>query len=274
MSRVESSIRSRVVALHEALAARVREDPALAADGLGHEQPADARRPDHPGRVELDELHVDELGARLVGERVPVAGALPRVRGDLVAAARAAGRQHERARAEEHELPGRAPVAERARDAVAVLQQVRDRALHEDVDVLRGAAVLQRPDQLQARCGRRCARAGGACGRRTRAATCGPRACGRRCRPSCSSSRTRSGASFACSSAMRQLFRYLPPDIVSWKCVVQLVGRVDVAERRGDSALGHHGVRLAEQRLADERRAGAERRRLDRGAHARRRRRR
>ena len=48
-----------------------------------------------------------------------------------------------------------------------------------------------------------------------------------------------------------------------------LVGGVDVAERRGDAALGHHGVRLAEQRLADERRAGAERRRLDRGAHAR-----
>src|SRR5262245_39064319 len=39
--------------------------------------------------------------------------------------------------------------------------------------------------------------------------------------PHCSSSRTRSGASFACSSAIRQLLRYLPPDIVSWKCVVQ-----------------------------------------------------
>src|SRR4051794_23696646 len=39
--------------------------------------------------------------------------------------------------------------------------------------------------------------------------------------PQCSSSTTRSGASLACSSAMRQSFRYLPPNIVSWKCVLQ-----------------------------------------------------
>ena len=50
---------------HEPLAVVVAQDPALAADGLGHEQAADAGRPDHAGRVELDELHVDELGARL-----------------------------------------------------------------------------------------------------------------------------------------------------------------------------------------------------------------
>ena len=37
----------------------------------------------------------------------------------------------------------------------------------------------------------------------------------------------------------------------------QLSSGVDVAERRRDPALGHHRVRLAEQRLADERRAGA-----------------
>ena len=50
-----------------------------------------------------------------------------------------------------------------------------------------------------------------------------------------------------------------------------VVLRVDVAERRGDAALGHHRVRLAEERLADERRLGAQRRRLDGGAQARRR---
>ena len=31
-----------------------------------------------------------------------------------------------------------------------------------------------------------------------------------------------------------------------------VVAVIDVGERRGDAALGHHGVRLAEQRLADE----------------------
>src|SRR5262245_37531651 len=40
--------------------------------------------------------------------------------------------------------------------------------------------------------------------------------------PHASSSRTRSGACWACSSAMRQLLRYCPPRIVSAKCVFQL----------------------------------------------------
>ena len=140
----------RVVALHEPLAARVAQDAALAADRLGDEQPGDARRPDHPGRMELHELHVDQLGARLVRERVPVAGALPRVRRDPPAPARAAGREHDRARREDDELAGRAPVAERAADALAVLEQPRDRALHEDVDAGVDGLVLQRADQLEA----------------------------------------------------------------------------------------------------------------------------
>ena len=33
-----------------------------------------------------------------------------------------------------------------------------------------------------------------------------------------------------------------------------VVAVVDVAQRRGDAAFGHHGVRLAQQRLADQRR--------------------
>ncbi len=40
--------------------------------------------------------------------------------------------------------------------------------------------------------------------------------------PQASSSRTRSGASRACSSAMRQLFTYWPPRMVSAKCTRQL----------------------------------------------------
>src|SRR6185503_10802524 len=40
--------------------------------------------------------------------------------------------------------------------------------------------------------------------------------------PQASSSRTRSGASLACSSAIRQLFRYWPPRMVSAKWTFQL----------------------------------------------------
>src|SRR5205823_2508669 len=41
---------------HEPLPLLVPQHPALAADALGDEDAADRRRPDHPGRVELDEL--------------------------------------------------------------------------------------------------------------------------------------------------------------------------------------------------------------------------
>ena len=44
------------------------------------------------------------------------------------------------------------------------------------------------------------------------------------------------------------------------------VAVVDVGERRGDAAFGHDGVRLAEQRLADQADLDAGRRRLDRRA--------
>src|SRR6185436_8902463 len=66
---------------HEPLTVLVAEDPALAPDRLGDEQAADARRPDHAGRMELDELHVDQLRAGANRQRLAVAGVLPRVRG-------------------------------------------------------------------------------------------------------------------------------------------------------------------------------------------------
>ena len=86
--------------------------------------------------------------------------------------------------------------------------------------------------------------------------------------PHASSSRTRSGASFACSSAIRQLFTYWPPRMVSAKCTRQLSRSSTFAERRGHAALGHHGVRLAEQRLRHDADARARRRGADRRAQA------
>src|SRR5262249_47977788 len=74
----------RDVVEHEARAVLVAEDAALAAYALGDEDAADGGGPDHPGGVELDELHVLEVGACGVGERLAVAGVLPGVAGDLV----------------------------------------------------------------------------------------------------------------------------------------------------------------------------------------------
>src|SRR5262249_33846225 len=124
-------------------------DAALAAHPLGHQDAADRRRPDHPRRVELDELHVDQLGAGVVAEAVAVAGILPAVAGDLVRLADAAGRQHHRLGPEDDEPAALAVVAERPRDAVAVLQQPDDRALHVDRHALVDAVVLEGADHLQ-----------------------------------------------------------------------------------------------------------------------------
>jgi hypothetical protein len=47
-----------------------------------------------------------------------------------------------------------------------------------------------------------------------------------------------------------------------------VVGFVDVGHRRGNTAFGHHGVRLAEERLTDNADACALREGLDRGAQS------
>ena len=71
-------------------------------------------------------------------------------------------------------------------------------------------------------CGRRRARAADTCGRRSCAEGCGRRGVRSNSAPQASSSRTQSGASLACSSAMRQLLRYWPPRMVSAKWTFQL----------------------------------------------------
>ncbi len=52
----------RDVGEHEPLAVGVLQHAAVAADTLGDEDALHARRPDHAGGVELDELHVDQCG--------------------------------------------------------------------------------------------------------------------------------------------------------------------------------------------------------------------
>ena len=108
---------------HEPLAVLVPQDAAFAAHAFGDENALHARRPDHAGGVELDELHVEQFGARMIGERVAVAGAFPGIAGDLVRAAQAARCDDDGLGLENLEAAALAIVAERADDAVAVLEQ-------------------------------------------------------------------------------------------------------------------------------------------------------
>src|SRR4029079_19333689 len=63
----------RDVVEHETASLVVLEDASFAAHPFGDENAADAGRPDHPCGMELDELHVDELGTNAIGQRVAVA---------------------------------------------------------------------------------------------------------------------------------------------------------------------------------------------------------
>ena len=65
--------------------------------------------------MELDELHVDQLRAGVVGERMAVAGVFPTVARDLVGSPDAAGGEHDRFRAKNFEPAALAIVTETRR---------------------------------------------------------------------------------------------------------------------------------------------------------------
>src|SRR6185312_9843517 len=78
------SVVLRNVAEHEPLAFLIPQHAAFAANAFGDEDAAHRGRPDHAGRVELDEFHDDEFGPGVIGQADAVARAFPRIRGDFV----------------------------------------------------------------------------------------------------------------------------------------------------------------------------------------------
>ncbi len=145
--------------------------------------PLHAGRPDHAGRMELHELHIEQRRARVIRERMAVAGVFPTVAGDLKRAADSAGRQHHRLGVKQLEASALAIVSERAHAAVAILQQREDGGLHVEVDALMDAVILQACGSFRDRCDRRRAPAADSDGRRNCAAECGRPWCDRTSRP-------------------------------------------------------------------------------------------
>ena len=250
---------------HEAAALAVAQHAAFAADPFGDQQALHARRPDHAGRVELDELHVDQLGAGPIGERVPVAGAFPAVAGDAIGAADAAGREHHRLGLEHPEAAALALVAERADDARAVGQQRDDGELHVDVEAAMDAVILERADHLEA----------GAIADVRQARILVPAEIALEdpaVRGAVEDRAPRLELAHAIGRFPGVQLRH--PPVVDVLPAAHGVGEVhlpavaivDVGERRGDAAFRHHGVGLAEQRLAQQPDSHAGRRRFDRGA--------
>ena len=128
----------------------VAQDAAFTAHRFRHQNALHTRRPDHPGGMELDKLHVEQLRARVISQRHAVAGVLPRVRSHAIRFADAAGSHHHGFCFEHDKAALLAPVAECADNALAVSEQADDGALHEDVKAHLHAAILQRADHLQA----------------------------------------------------------------------------------------------------------------------------
>ena len=135
---------------HEAAAFAVAQHAAFAAHAFRHQDAAHADGPHHAGGVKLHELHVQQLGAGAVGERVAVAGVFPTVAGDLEGAADAAGRDDDGLGRPQNEVALLAIVAERAGDAAGIHQQAEDGALHVDFHAGVDAVILQRADHLEA----------------------------------------------------------------------------------------------------------------------------
>ncbi len=140
-----------VVVLHIPRALGVAEQPPLAAHALCDEQPAHAGRPNHPGRMELHHLHVDQLGPGIVTEDNAVPRPLPGVGGDLEDASPPAGRHNDRLGLEMNERAVLPRVGQGADDPPFLLEEPGYGRLHVDLRVGGEHLLLHRPDQLQAR---------------------------------------------------------------------------------------------------------------------------
>ena len=139
-----------VVLQHETLAFAVRQVTTLATHGLGDQDPADARRPDHAGWMELHHLRVQDFRAGVEAHPDAVAGALPGIRRDPVNPAPSPGRHDEGFAGEGDELAVDPVVAESAHHPVAVLEQPGQRDFHVDVDAELDDAVLQTTNHFEA----------------------------------------------------------------------------------------------------------------------------
>ena len=79
------------VVKHKASSFTVCEDAAFAAHTFSNQNATHAWGPDHPGRMELNKLHVNEFRACVVSEGVSIAGVFPTVASNFESLPYAAG---------------------------------------------------------------------------------------------------------------------------------------------------------------------------------------
>ena len=75
---------------HKTPALTVPQDAAFSAHAFGDQDTRNARRPNHSSGMELHELHIHEVRARVVCQSVTITGILPTITCDLVGASNSA----------------------------------------------------------------------------------------------------------------------------------------------------------------------------------------
>ena len=215
--------------------------------------------------MELHEFHVLQRRSRMVSKRQAVAGVLPTVAGDFECPADPSRRQHHCLGLEKMKPAALAVIPKCADHAVAILQKRHDRVFHEYVDAQMNPVVLQRANHFQARAVAHV--------RQPRVAMAAEVALQN---ASVGRAIEERAPRFEFSHALRRFLgvQLGHPPVVQVLAAAHGVGEVDapavavidVGERGGDAAFGHHRVRLAQKRFRDHRYFHACRRGFDGGA--------
>src|SRR5262245_24272469 len=134
---------------HEAPAFAVAQHAAFTPDTFGDENAGDAGRPNHSRGMELNELHVYQIGAGIVGESLTIACVFPAIARDLVRSANATGCEHDCLYAEQQKTSALTFVTKCAGNAVSIFQEGDDRGFHVYLNALVDAVILKRSDHFQ-----------------------------------------------------------------------------------------------------------------------------
>ena len=265
LSAVELFVEIGNLVEHEPAAFAVAQNPAFAAHALRHQDAAHTDRPDHAGGMKLDELHLLQFGAGLVRQRQPIARVLPAIAGDLECAPNPAGGHHHRLSLPQMEVALFPVVPAGARNAPRVHQQAEHGALHVDLHAAVNAVVLQGADHLQAGAIANVSQPRILMAAEVPLQNAPVLGAVEECAPCLQFAHT-FRRFLGVQLRHAPVVQVLSPAHGIGEMDPPIIAIVDIGQSCGNAALGHHGVRFAQQRLADHSNFGAVGSGFDRGA--------
>src|SRR5690606_21521604 len=134
---------------HKTPAVLVTQDPSFSPYSFRDQESPNTWRPDHPGGMKLDELHVDEFSACIPGKCHAAACTIPTVARYFVEASHPPGGQYDRLCLEDLERASLPFITEGAGDSAVVLQRVCDCILLVEVYPLMSTMIRQSTNPFQ-----------------------------------------------------------------------------------------------------------------------------